>query len=125
MSWPHRDDGTVDWETVFEDEDIGLIAFIERAKTTQALEQCAHVIIQSLFIRDQDAPYRAAFDKAIDELAASNDDHTRDKILRLMREIKANRIERVKRYLEKGDHDEDRRNAKDVPTAPLQTLQDE
>ncbi|HEY9163042.1 MAG TPA: hypothetical protein VIN57_00425, partial [Magnetovibrio sp.] len=73
MGWPHKDDGTVDWESVFEDPDIGLIGYMERAHTVPALAQCAHVIVQSLFIRTQDEACRKAFNIAIDELVRTGD----------------------------------------------------
>lgn len=125
MSWPHQDDGTVDWETVFEDEDVGLITFIERAKTTEALSQCAHVIIQSLFTRDEDSPYRDAFNAVIDELATSENEESRNKILRVLREIKANRMARAGAFLDQKAKGDERRHAEDNPTAPLEGLSDE
>lgn len=128
MSWPHQDDGTVDWDTVFDDPDTGLTAFVKSAKTTEALGRCVHVIIQNLFIRDGDPPYRDAFNKAVDELVAgdgeANDEHVREKILRLIQEIKANRVERVRYFLETPPGGEERRHVEDNPTAPLETLKE-
>ena len=131
MTWPHQDDGTVDWETVFDDEDTGLTKFAERARTTAALARCAHVIVQSLFIRDDDPPYREAFNVAIDELVedeSQDDQHKRDKILKLIHEIKLNRVERAGVYIENGGADangEERRLEADEPTKPLAVLKEE
>jgi len=128
MSWPHQDDGTVDWETVFEDEDTGLTKFAERARTTAALARCAHIIVQSLFIRDEDPPFRDAYNAAIDELVETDDpddNQNRDKILKLIHEIKLNRIERAGVYIENGGADGDeRRLPEDTPLKPLDTLKD-
>lgn len=123
MGWPHKQDGTVDWESVFEDPDIGLVAYMERAKTIPALAQCAHVIVQSLFIRAQDETSRKAFNIAIDELMRTSEDiHARNRILLLLREIKGNRIKYAQRFLEgDGTEDERRRNEHD-PAAVLKAL---
>ena len=126
MSWPHREDGTVDWEAVFEDEETGLIQFVTSTRSDEALARCAHVIVNSLFIREQDPPYRQAFDAAIDELLQSGDEQAREKLLRLIQEIKRNRIERVERYLENGaTKPDERRLDEDDPTEALQILQDD
>lgn len=128
MTWPHQDDGTVDWETVFDDEDTGLTKFAERARTTAALARCAHVIVQSLFIRDDDPPYRDAFNASIDALVADeaqDEAHKRDKILHVIHEIKLNRIERAGVYIETGGpEDDERRHHEDDPTQPLNALKD-
>ncbi|MFC1673280.1 hypothetical protein ACFL12_03910 [Pseudomonadota bacterium] len=127
MSWPHQDDGTVDWETVFEDQDIGLVNYVQAARSIEALGRCAHVIVQSLFIRDGDDPYREAFNVAIDELVekAETDDHVREKLMHLVREVKANRIERAAHYIENGGDDEQRRHEEDDATRALVALSSE
>ena len=76
MSWPRQDNGTVDWEAVFEDPDIGLKAYLKGAKTIMAIGQCAHVIVQSLFTREGDLAYRIAFIAAIDEVIKQYNDKT-------------------------------------------------
>ena len=123
MSWPHREDGTVDWEAVFEDDTTGLIHFVTATRSNEALARCAHVIVNSLFIREQDPPFRKAFSVAIDELLQSDDDKAREKLLNLIEEIKRNRIERVQRYLEKGPHEHKQRRLDDEdPTDALKVL---
>ena len=130
MSWPHKEDGTVDWDTVFEDPDIGLITYVEGARSLTALGQCAHVIVQSLFIRDQDGPYRDAFNTMVDEIIASADDkdtdHARETLLKLLREIKANRVKHAQNYLDTGGpEDSEERRAQDVDhTEALQALKE-
>ena len=126
MSWPHREDGTVDWEAVFEDEATGLIHFVTATKSNEALARCAHVIVNSLFIREQDPPFREAFSAAIDELLQSDDEQAREKLLKLIEEIKNNRIERVKRYLENGAKPPDERRVdEEDPTDALKVLEED
>jgi hypothetical protein len=107
MSWPHKEDGTIDWNTVFDDPNVGLESLVGRAHSPEALSQCAHVIVHSLFIREEDAVYRKAFNHMIDELIQSTDkthDSPRmhDLVLKLIHEIKANRIKHAQRYLDEG-----------------------
>ncbi len=127
MSWPHREDGTVDWETVFEDEETGLIQFVESTRSPDALARCAHVIVNSLFIRKEDTQYRAAYDAAIDELVQTGGDDAREKLLKVIRAIEENRMERVKSYLDNGSasDEQERRLDEDKPTAPLDTLKED
>lgn len=122
MHWPSIDNDTVDWESVFDDADTGLAVFAKRARTKQALVRCAHMIVQNLFIRDNDPPYRDAFNLAIDELAATGDENTREKILDLIEDIKINRIERAGYYLESEKGDDERRLAQDSPMDALKGL---
>lgn len=127
MSWPHKEDGTVDWDTVFEDPDIGLITYVERAKSLVALGQCAHVIVQSLFIRAEDGPYRDAFNKMVDEIISSSAEqdaeHARETLLKLIREIKANRAKHARHYLETGGPEGDERRGEAIDhTEALQAL---
>ncbi|MBL4613942.1 MAG: hypothetical protein JKY27_03590 [Magnetovibrio sp.] len=122
MHWPHQDNGCVDWESVFDDEDTGLTVYAERAKTTQALARCAHMIVQSLFIRDDDPPHRDAYNNAIRELVASEDAHTRDKLLLMIQDIKLDRIKRSGHVLSQGDGDGERRHEQNDPTKSLKVL---
>lgn len=127
MGWPLNDDGTVDWETVFEDPDIGLITYVQRARTLVALGQCAHVIVQSLFIRDEDGPYREAFNTMVDEIISGVEDkdadHARETLIKLIREIKANRIKHARNYLQSGATQDGERRDTDIDhTEALQAL---
>ncbi|MEG3617339.1 hypothetical protein V5T82_02620 [Magnetovibrio sp. PR-2] len=125
MSWPHREDGTVDWETVFEDETTGLIHFVTSTRSTEALARCAHVIVNSLFIREEDPPYREKFSAAIDELLQSGNENAREKLMDVIQKIKQNRIERVERYLEAGAPTPEQRRLEDEdPTDALKVLDD-
>lgn len=128
MSWPHKDDGTVDWDTVFDDPDIGLTHFVARAKTVAALGQCAHVIVQSLFIRDEDGPHRNAFNVMVDEIIASVEDkdteHARDVMIKLIGEIKSNRVRHAQHYLDNASEQDERRGEGIDHTEALQALKE-
>lgn len=107
MSWPHKEDGTIDWDIVFDDPNIGLESLVGRAHSPSALSQCAHVIVHSLFIRKEDAVYRQAFNHMIDELIQSGEKtqdgpRMHDLVLKLVHEIKANRVKHAQRYLEEN-----------------------
>lgn len=133
MSWPHKDDGTIDWDTVFDDPDIGLVSFVGRAQSPKALGQCAHVIVHSLFIREEDVAHRKAFDHMIDELIQSTEEahdlpRMHDLVLKLIHEIKSNRVKHAQRYIEEGvteggqDGGEACRRADHDPTEALKLL---
>ena len=128
MSWPRQDNGTVDWESVFEDPDIGLNAYLKAAKTVPAVGQCAHVIVQSLFLREGDMAYRMSFNAAIDEVihSARSEEQARERLLRLAAEIKANRILYAADFIGRDDTggDDHHRNADD-PTEALKALVEE
>lgn len=127
MSWPHNDDGTVDWETVFDDPDVGLIPFMERVKSPAALSQCAHVIVQSLFTRSQDDASCKAFNAAIDALISTATDTdgegAKRKMLLLLNEIKANRIQYAAQYLDSDADEDNRRSTAQEPIDALKTLE--
>ena len=130
MSWPHKADGTIDWDIVFDDPDIGLVPYVQRAQSLEALGLCAHIIVHSLFIREQDAVHRAAFNHIIDELIEStgpDDEHrAHDLILKLILEIKANRVKHAQNYLNAGSPDPDAdttRRTEHDPTEALQSLE--
>ncbi len=124
MSWPRQDNGTVDWEAVFEDPDIGLKAYLKGAKTIMAIGQCAHVIVQSLFTREGDLAYRIAFSAAIDEVihSAKSEQQARDRLDRLATEIKENRILYAADFLGRDDAPEDNKRSAHDPTEVLKVL---
>lgn len=129
MSWPHKEDGTIDWDTVFDDPDIGLASLVDRAHSTQALGQCAHLIVHSLFIREEDVAYRHAFSRMIDELIQSNEEthdgpRMHDLVLKLIHEIKENRVKHAQTYLDAGGDkiDDTKRRTPYDPTEALKVL---
>jgi hypothetical protein len=88
-----------------------------------ALAQCAHVIVQSLFIRAQDETSRKAFNIAIDELMRTSEGlHARNRILLLLREIKGNRLKYAQHFLDDDDLDDERRRNEHDPVTALKSL---
>ena len=108
MGWPTFADGTVDWVLVFEDPDTGLIPLIQRADTSDKLVSCVHLVVQSLFTRDEDGPVRKAYLTTLDTLIQrhldlhpdSSEDLTllKTNISALLRSIKTDRIERARAF---------------------------
>ena len=58
MGWPTFKDGTVDWKSVFNDPETGLIVMINNADTPEKLRACYHATINGLFSRKLDAEIR-------------------------------------------------------------------
>jgi len=127
MSWPRQDNGTVDWESVFEDPDIGLVAYLKAAETIPSLGLCAHVLVQSLFIREGDIAYRMSFNAAIDEVIHSSrsEEQARERLLRLIVEIKANRIHYASDYLGRAHSGDEHHRNEDDPTEVLKVLNED
>ncbi len=61
MGWPTLPDGTVDWMSVFQAPDNGLIALIGQANTSKKLKNCFTFTINSLFSRDADKDIRQSY----------------------------------------------------------------
>lgn len=67
MDWPTLPDGTVDWMTVFQAPQTGLIALIEQADTSEKLRDCFAYLIQVLFSRDDDEELRQSYLEILQE----------------------------------------------------------
>lgn len=65
---PKLDNGSVDWETVFESPDTGLISLIHQAQSAQALERCTNLVVETLFNRSGDAERRVAFSAVVGDI---------------------------------------------------------
>lgn len=89
-----------------------------------AIGQCAHVIVQSLFMREGDMAYRIAFSGAIDEVirSAKSEQQARDRLLRLADEIKDNRMLYASDFLGRDGTDEDNKRNPHDPTDALKAL---
>ena len=130
LSWPKNDDGTVNWESVFTDTKTGFIPTITDAKSIDALESCATVVIDSLFSRDSDEEYRTAYMAALNHifLSLNGDEHIetiRARLITMLHSIKENRISRAVEYQKtKEEHpdDEERRLRPDDPLAAIHIL---
>ena len=102
-AWPKTPDGTTDWQYVFEDPAAGFIPLIAQAQSADALKMIATVILQKLFSRKND----------IDELhlhiahlgsiieAGGAIESMLAQVSGLMREIKDERIEKARVYVER------------------------
>lgn len=53
--WPKTAEGTTDWETLFEDDEAGLVAYVQAASSPQQLKERVEEIIRAIFIRRPDA----------------------------------------------------------------------
>ncbi len=130
MSWPKNDDGTVNWDSVFTDPKTGFIPTIDNAKSIDALESCATVVINSLFSRDDDEEYRTAYIAALNHifLSLNGDEHIetiRARLVTMLHSIKENRISRAAEYQKaKKLHldGEERRMSPDDPLAAINIL---
>lgn len=115
--WPLTPEGVTDWEFVFEDPKTGFIALLGHATAAEALKDCAIVIVQSLFIRDDDGDNVMKFiidlnkifpydSDGSDDFSAMQEDTTD-----LLRKIKDERKKKAEDYLAgKKSGDERRTN---------------
>lgn len=103
-AWPKTPDGTTDWEVVFEDPTSGFIPLIVQAQSAEALKMSATVIIEKLFTRRNDTDQRELMIARLGELVKEHGadlDVTRTAVSDLMREIKDERIEKARVYVER------------------------
>lgn len=120
--WPLTDEGVPDWESAFEDEKNGLICMVVAAQTPVHLKQCTTVIIQKLFIRDDDVAQIMKNILALgeiipDELEKETDkaviDKMRGDIATLLRNIKKERIQNSQKYLRRKAEEKEARRISD------------
>lgn len=132
--WPLLPDGSVDWATVFEAKDSGLIALIDGADTEEKLKACCQVVIHHLFQRDSDASYRFEYLRHLDQLftVTSSGEFLitlKGRIRVLLRRMKTERMERALAHVRQRNgsstEDDRRRLANDDPLAPLRALDTE
>lgn len=102
-AWPRTPDGTTDWEYVFEDASSGFIPLISQVQSPEALQMGATVILEKLFTRKNDEDERT---RLIAELHAiikggGSIENQVAQVARLMREVKDERIEKARVYLER------------------------
>jgi len=117
--WPQTPDGVTDWESIFEDPKAGFIALIRSAHTPETLKDCATVVVQQLFTRDDDAMTVMKFiidlegilpDSSGLALTKEEIDGMRNAVGSFLRTIKEDRIERAREYLKKQAKDGERRS---------------
>jgi len=102
---PVLEDGTTDWEAVFEHEESGLIHLVNQTHDADAVRQCAQLIIRKLFTRKNDQDEVVRLNKELDRILAKaeGDDFeaARDAVVNLLRGIKDERIRRARAYVER------------------------
>lgn len=104
-SFPKTPDGTVDWETVFEDANDGLIPLLSHAQTPDALRQITIVIIEKLYTRKGDESEVEGFKKQLDRITFEGDNVEeqvrvlRSSVTDLLRTIKKDRISKAQAYI--------------------------
>ena len=129
MDWPKLPDETIDWMTVFQAPETGLIAQIEQATTSAKLKACFSFIIKVLFSRDSDAEIRETFLKTSEDLFGDepNDadlDALKVKLRMIMMRLMNERIQRSLSHVAiqsgKGSAEDEARLAGDNPLAALE-----
>lgn len=105
FSWPKNPSGTIDWETVFEDPETGLIPLIQQAHSPAALKKSAFVIIKNLYTRKDDPPKVEFFISQLnemipDDLPADSLSRVGDAVIDVMRKVKEERIRKAVEYEE-------------------------
>lgn len=106
FGWPKTPDGTIDWETVFESPDTGLIAMVSTANSHDMLYKVTETVIRQLFTRKGD---EAEVDIFLGELtritlaaqgSSADVESTRTAVVDLLRRIKTGRIEKARAYVD-------------------------
>lgn len=113
--WPLTDDETIDWEVLFEKQEIGFIAVVLAAEDPQQLKQQAQSICQAVFNRKRDKnnikKVAAFLEKVIPEDAPEeNLPAMQASIVKMLHGLKDNRIKRVAAYNKKGKKKGNRRS---------------
>jgi len=102
---PVLEDGTTDWEAVFEHEESGLIHLVNQTHDADAVRQCAQLIIRKLFTRknDQDEVVRlnTELDRILAKAEGDDFEAARITVVDLLRGIKDERIRRARAFVER------------------------
>jgi len=108
--WPQTPDGVTDWEFVFEDTNEGFIPLVMMASSPVILKECATVIVQQLFTREDDGIHVMKYIIDLDEIIPeASENYTDVKLIDamksrtadLLREIKADRKKKADAYLQR------------------------
>lgn len=102
---PKKPDGTTDWDIVFDDPDVGLIALIGRVTSTDALQACGLLMIRRLFTRKNDELDVARFTNELNETisyagAVGDIEAIKAEVIVMLRRIKDIRVAKARVYLE-------------------------
>ena len=130
MGWPTFEDGTVDWKSVFNDPETGLIVMVNTADTPEKLRACYHATVNGLFSRKSDAEIREKYLHEVDKYFTIKQDERhmaglQRQIGMLFEKIMLSRIERARVFLRLKEGREERRMAEDDPLQALEVLADE
>ncbi|NQV43813.1 MAG: hypothetical protein HQ501_02830 [Rhodospirillales bacterium] len=102
--WPQTPDGTIDWETVFENPETGIIPVLTSANTKEILHKGTVAVVKQLFTRKNDEAQVESFLKELNyilkETEGSEDlPAMQDSIINLLRRIKDGRVEKAAAYV--------------------------
>ena len=122
--WPLTQQGVIDWERVFDDEEVGLVPMIMMANTPFVLKECTTLLIQQLFSREQDTMNRMKHILALEKIIPDEHDRApnkyaldlmRTKIISRMEKIKNDRILASKLYLARKEQASKERRSSPEP----------
>lgn len=96
-------DGTVDWKRVFEEPEHGLIALVTKSHTSSALRRNALLVIQKLYVREDDPAEVARLTAELtslipDNLPAHSLPHIAEAVAAILRRIKDYRIRKAAEF---------------------------
>ena len=118
QGWISGEDGAPDWERIFEDETNGFIPEFQHASTPFIIKEIATVIVQQLFLREDDSinlmKYVIALNQIIPDDRETETDkwvimEMRDGVIKLLRKIKIERIQRAKAKNQNKNHSQPER----------------
>jgi hypothetical protein len=104
--WPKTDDGTTDWESLFEDDEAGLIALVQTSSTPEQLKERAVAIIKAIFTRKPDTKITAKVMVYLNKLIPEGADPERlptmkSGVQQMLRKVKGDRIKKAAAYVQK------------------------
>ena len=67
MDWPKLPDGNIDWMTVFQAPDTGLVAMIDQSDTSAKLRDCFACLIDVLFPKEVDKKIHDNYGEILEE----------------------------------------------------------
>jgi len=103
-AWPKTPDGTTDWQVVFEDPTAGFIPMVLKGQSPDAIKMATTVVIQKLFTRRNDVDLCAQYINRLGDIVTSaggNMATINTAVSGLLREIKDERIELARVYIER------------------------
>ncbi|MCW8916218.1 MAG: hypothetical protein OQK24_10240 [Magnetovibrio sp.] len=102
-AWPQTEDGTTDWEIVFEDPETGFIQLVAQSPSADILRQTTTVVIEKLFTRRGDEEEVVSLKAQLEAILTSGKDLDAQQtgVSFLLRQIKDTRIEKARIYVER------------------------